>query len=162
MATRVKSNVYGLRVKDIVSRDVVWVNANDTLEEALTLMVENQVSALPVVGAQDACIGILSATDLIGMAHDVNEDLSQMKASDFMRQWLVDRLAEQDFGRRRVAELMTDVVETVSPEATLVAAARAMLHHQVHRLPVVDGRKRLVGIISTSDIVAAFVDGAPE
>jgi CBS domain-containing protein len=71
-------------------------------------------------------------------------------------------MAEQDFGRRRVHELMTEVVETVGPEATLAAAARAMLRHQVHRLPVVCERGRLVGIISTTDIMAAFVDGAPD
>jgi CBS domain-containing protein len=71
-------------------------------------------------------------------------------------------VAEQDFGRRHVHELMTEVVETVSPDATLAAAARAMLHHQVHRLPVVNERQRLVGIISTTDILGAFVDGVPD
>jgi CBS domain-containing membrane protein len=155
------TSVYSNRVKDVVSRDVVWVNANDTIEEALSLMVENHVSALPVLNGRDVCVGILSATDLVGLARELNEDMSNMRATDFARQWVFDRLAEQDLGRRRVSEFMTEVVETISPNASLVSAARAMLRNHVHRLPVIDERRRLVGIISTSDIVAAFVDGAP-
>jgi CBS domain-containing protein len=85
-----------------------------------------------------------------------------MQAAEFTPQSLIDQVAEQDFGRRRVHELMTEVVETVAPDATLAAAARAMLRHQVHRLPVVNERQRLVGIISTTDIMAAFADGAPD
>jgi CBS domain-containing protein len=77
-------------------------------------------------------------------------------------QSLIDQVAEQDFGRRRVRELMTEVVETVVPETPLAAAARIMLRNQIHRLPVVNERRQLVGIISTTDILAAFVDGAPD
>jgi CBS domain-containing protein len=146
----------------VLTKDVVAVNADDTVQEALRLMVENRVSVLPVVNGRDACVGVLSATDLIGLARDLNEELSGMEEADFTPQSLIDQVAEQDFGRRRVHELMTESVETVGPEASLAAAARAMLRHQVHRLPVVNERQRLVGIVSTTDILAAFVDGAPD
>jgi CBS domain-containing protein len=162
MTTRVRTNVYAQRVEDVFTKEVVAVNAEDSVQDALRLMVENHVSALPVVNGKEACIGILSATDLMGLTRDLNDDLSAMQVVEFTPQSLIDRVAEQDFGRRRVNELMTEVVETVGPEATLAAAARAMLWHQVHRLPVVDERQRLVGIISTTDIMAAFVDGAPD
>jgi CBS domain-containing protein len=146
----------------VLTKEVVAVNADDTVREALRLMVENRVSVLPVVNGRDACVGVLSATDLIGLARDLNEELSGMEEADFTPQSLIDQVAEQDFGRRRVHELMTESVETVGPEASLAAAARAMLRHQVHRLPVVNERQRLVGIVSTTDILAAFVDGAPD
>jgi CBS domain-containing protein len=162
MTVRSKTNVYRLRVKDMLTKAVVAVNAEDTVQEALRFMVENRVSALPVVNVNEVCVGILSATDLIGLTRDLNDELSQMDAVEFTPQRLIDQLAEQDFGRRRVHELMTEVVETIGPEATLVEAARAMLRQQVHRLPVVNERRRLIGIISTTDIVAAFADGAPD
>jgi CBS domain-containing protein len=162
MTTRSKTNVYRLRVKDMLTKAVVAVNADDTVQEALRFMVENRVSALPVVNGNEICVGILSATDLMGLTRDLNDDLSEMGSVEFTPQRLIDQLAEQDFGRRRVHELMTEVVETIGPEATLVEAARAMLRQQVHRLPVVNERQRLVGILSTTDIVAAFADGAPD
>ncbi len=162
MTTRAKTNVYALRVKDVLTKEVVAVHADDTVQDALRLMVENHVSALPVVNARDACVGILSATDLMGLTRDLNEELSGLGDAEFVTQSLIDRVAEQDFGRRRVHELMTEVVETVGPEAPLAVAARAMLRHQVHRLPVVNERQRLVGIVSTTDIMGAFADSAPD
>lgn len=162
MATRTRTNVYTQRVQDVLTKEVVAVNADDSVQEALRLMVENRVSALPVVNSKDTCVGILSATDLMGLTRDLNEELSEAQGKEFTPQSLIDRLAEQDFGRRRVHELMSEVVETVGPQATLADAARAMLHHRVHRLPVVNERQRLIGIVSTTDILAAFVDGAPD
>jgi CBS domain-containing protein len=162
MTTRAKTNVYALRVKDVLTKEVVAVHADDTVQDALRLMVENHVSALPVVNARDTCVGILSATDLMGLTRDLNEELSGLGDAEFVTQSLIDRVAEQDFGRRRVHELMTEVVETVGPEAPLAAAARAMLRHQVHRLPVVNERQRLVGIVSTTDVMGAFADSAPD
>jgi CBS domain-containing protein len=162
MTTRLRTNVYALRVRDVLTKDVVAVNADDTVQEALRLMVENRVSALPVINGPEVCVGMLSATDLMGLTRDVNEELPGLGDAEFTPQSLIDRVAEQDFGRRRVHELMTEVVETVGPEATLPAAARTMLRHQVHRLPVVNERGRLVGIVSTTDVMAAFADGAPE
>ena len=43
------NNIYERRVKDVMSRDVVTISAGDTIHEALALMGENRVSALPVV-----------------------------------------------------------------------------------------------------------------
>jgi CBS domain-containing protein len=162
MTTRVKSDVYAQRVKDVFTRDVVAVSTEDSVQEALQAMVENHVSAVPAVNGKGVCVGILSATDLIGLTRDLNDELAGAQDGDLIPQSLIDQVAEQDFGRRRVRELMTEVVETVVPETPLAAAARIMLRNQIHRLPVVNERRQLVGIISTTDILAAFVDGAPD
>ena len=49
------------KVADIMSRDVVTIYASDSLHDALKLLVENHVSALPVVNGAGLCLGILSA-----------------------------------------------------------------------------------------------------
>lgn len=54
----------------------------------------------------------------------------------------------------RVADLMTQPVHVVAPDASLEAAARSMLDHHVGALPVVDGAGRMVGILTTSDFAA--------
>ena len=51
-------------------------------------------------------------------------------------------------------------VETIEQEATVGTAAREMIRHQVHRLPVVDQQSRLIGIVSTMDILKAVAEGA--
>jgi CBS domain-containing protein len=52
---------------------------------------------------------------------------------------------------------MTPLPTTIEPRATVAKAARRMLRHRVKRLPVVDVRGRLVGIVSRSDVLRGFL-----
>jgi len=61
-------NPYLLRVKDVLSKEVVTVAADDTLQTALELMTESWLTALPVIDSQGRCAGILSASDIVEIA----------------------------------------------------------------------------------------------
>ena len=156
------NSIYKRRVKDIMSRDVVTISAGDTVHEALQLMGENRVSALPVINAHDNCVGILSTSDLVDMTRDVDDDLYQLDMVDpTSRRFLLDKLA-QSMGSETVQSFMSETVATVDVETTIGKAAREMLRNRVHHLPVVDTHDRLIGIISTMDVLAEFADGAPD
>lgn len=147
------------RVKDVMSRDIVSLPAEATIHEALEMMTENRVSALPIVDRRNHCVGIFTTTDLLDLTRDVDDDVHQIGTVDpASRRWLVDRLV-RSLGSETVATYMSEDVSTVSSEATLAIAARDMLRSQVHHLPVVDEKNRLVGIISTTDILAECADG---
>ena len=153
-------NIYDKRVKDIMSRDTVTLNAEDTVHEALTLMGENRVSALPVVDRRDRCVGILSTSDLVDMTRDVDEDLKQLDLVDPASQrFLIDKLADS-LGSEKVQSYMSESVTTVGMETPIGKAARDMLRNRVHHLPVLDHNERLIGIVSTMDILGEFADGA--
>ena len=148
------------RIRDIMSKEVVYIDCGDTVHEALNLMVENRVSALPVVNGKLQCVGMISTSDLVGIARDVNEDLLDLDELTSLRgAWLVDKL-RQEFGDTSLVDLMSLDVETVGPETTINEAAREMLRYQVHRLPVVDQKKRLLGIVSTMDLLQVLAEGA--
>ena len=156
------TNIYQHRVKDVMSRDVVTIQASDSIHEALTLMGENRVSALPVVDRQNRCVGILSTSDLVDMTRDVDDDLYHLDLVDpTSRRFLLDKLAHS-LGSETVQSFMSEGVMTVGDETTLARATREILRNRVHHLPVVDEHERLIGIISTMDILAEFADGAPE
>jgi len=147
------------RVKDVMSRDIVSLPAEATIHEALAMMTENRVSALPIVDRRNHCVGIFTTTDLLDLTRDVDDDVHQLDVVDpVSRRWLVDKLV-QSLGNETVASYMSEDVSTVSSETTLAIAARDMLRSQVHHLPVVDDKDRLVGIISTTDLLAEFADG---
>jgi CBS domain-containing protein len=153
---------YRLRVSDVLSKDVVVIGADDTLQKALELMAENRLNALPVLDSQEHCVGILSASDLVELTRDLNEELRDLgRVNEVSYHWLLENLEEHDMTRRTVGEFMTRNVTTVTAQNTLAEAARQMLQHRVHRLPVVDDNGRLRGILSGMDILAAFVAGAP-
>jgi CBS domain-containing protein len=153
---------YRLRVVDVLQKEVVTVSADDTLQTALELMTENRLTALPVVDNLGHCAGILSASDIVELTRNINEEMHDLGRSDEASyQWLQDNLADHDMARRTVSEFMTDNVATVTAERLLPEAAREMLRHRVHRLPVVDKQGKLLGIVSTMDILSAFVAGTP-
>ena len=159
MATK---SIYQHRVKDVMSRDVVTINADDTIHEALTLMGENRVSALPVVDSRDHCVGIISTSDLVDMTRDVDDDLYHLDMVDpASRRFLLDKLAHS-MGGETVQSFMSEAVTTVSDETTIAKATREMLRNRVHHLPVVDEHDCLIGIVSTIDILSEFADGAPD
>ena len=60
--------------------------------------------------------------------------------------------------REQMKEVMTHIAVTVEPETTIAAAAAAMVRNRVHRLPVAEGGKRLVGLVSSMDIVRAVAE----
>ena len=152
------TSVESRRVRDIMSKDVVQVDLADSVQEALNLMVENRVAALPVVDSKGRCVGMLSTSDLVDTTRELNQDLLHLEEiTSLSGGWLIDKLS-QEFGEKSLQDLMSGDVETISPEATVDMAAREMLRHQVHRLPVVDQQQRLVGIVSTMDLLAVLAE----
>ena len=148
-----------IRVQDVMSKHVVAVGPEDTLHDAMSLIVENRVSALPVVDGHERCIGMLSTSDLINLTHDLDDEVHNIgRTNENERPWLFERLAEV-FGSERVSEQMTENVAAIAPEMSLAEAAALMLRNRVHRLPVVNEKERLLGILSTTDILGVVADG---
>lgn len=155
-------NVYLKRVKDFMSRDVVTIDASDTIHEALVVMGENRVSALPVVDSKQHCVGILSTSDLVDMTRDVDDELLQLESIDpNSLRFLLERLTHS-LGGESVQSFMSEVVVSVDIETTIARAAREMLRNRVHHLPVLSDRGLLIGIISSMDLLAEFADAAPD
>jgi CBS-domain-containing membrane protein len=138
-------------VSDVMTRDVVTVDALAPFKEVVRLMQEHRVSALPVVDDDDVLVGIVSEGDLIlredpGLVGGGHLFESRHRAAD--RAKAAGKLAH---------ELMTTPVISVAPDASLGEAARRMHRNEVKRLPVVDAEGRLVGIVSRADLLRGFL-----
>jgi len=139
-----------MKVRDLMTTDPLTVSPDTLLKEAARTMVRNKVSGLPVV-VDAAVVGIVTEGDFL--RQEANRDQPY-------RFSLLDAL----FGEgpsdppavETVAEVMTEQVITIAPEATIGEAARVMANKRVKRLPVVDDDGVLIGIISRADVVNAF------
>lgn len=148
-------------LKDVISSDVVYVNPEDTLREALSLMVENNVSALPVIDARRRCVGVISVTDLLGVTKDLSDELNALAETGGLdHEALVQRLEHADLLTEQVQGWMSPDVVSVAVDTAVDSAAQKMLRNRVHRLVVLDDAGKLVGVVSTMDLLAAFVDAA--
>lgn len=152
-----RPDAYRQRVQDVMATNVVSVHPQATLEEALALLVENRLSALPVVAEKGRCVGILSATDLLSLEHELAEELGQFDQGKRRPwSWLIEKLSKQGVGQMQVQEVMTASLLTARPGTPLQEVARLMWRRGVHRLVVLSDREELVGIVSTMDILRAF------
>jgi CBS domain-containing protein len=158
----VSNELYQRRVKDVMSKHVVTITAKDTVHDALESMMENKVSTLPVIDQAGHCVGILSTSDFVDVSHDLEAGLNDIEHESELWWSLYVRNLSQKAGHRNVMELMTEDVIATGPEALLVRAAETMLRERIHRLPVLDDEQRLLGILSTTDVLRAFVDASPE
>lgn len=154
---------YAKRVKNVMSHVVVTAGADDTIRDVLTLMEENRLSAIPIVDHKERCVGIFTLTDLVAFTRGLEEEIEELDdAGEVSPAALIKQLQEHSIGQQKVAQRMTAAVASIDPEATLAKAASEILRNSIHHLPVLDAHQRLSGIVSTIDILTAFVEGAPE
>ena len=138
-------------VKELMTTPVVTVGPATQFKEIVARLAEHRVSALPVVDNHGRVLGVVSEADLLLKEEFPDPD------QHTPRLWTRRRRLERDKAAAVTArDLMTVAVASISPEATVPEAARRMHHAKVKRLPVVDGRGRLVGILSRADLLKVF------
>lgn len=152
-----KNDVGWLFASDIMQHEVVSVRTFDTLEEVERALADAKVSGVPVLGAGDRVVGVLSKSDLVdryAMGEDpVGMDLNSVDEDG--NEVTLECGSPRD-GQPTAGDLMTLEVESIAPDANLRQVAARMVDSQIHRLLVVDKRGELVGIVSTIDILRAL------
>lgn len=128
-----------VRCSDIMSRDVVQVGPDDSLDAAWALLARHKVKALPVVAGSGVLVGIVSLHDFF-LGHSAPSS----------------RQAPAMSTARRVADIMTRKVRVARPEQPMVDLVALFSDGGLHHMPVVDGREHVVGMVTQSDLVAAL------
>jgi CBS domain-containing protein len=142
-----------VRVKQVMTKNVTTVQPDALLAEVVEKLLDKAYSALPVVGPENRLVGIISDTDLLERG-DMEVSISLNRATDpALARSLISRLQQN---KRTVAQVMTADPITIGPEAPLSEAAHLMGKRNLKRLPVVEGSKRLVGMLSRFDILTAY------
>jgi len=152
-----------LKASDIMTKNVISVSPDDTIQEAARLMFLNKLSGLPVLDEEDKVVGILTEADLVKKEKAVDLPLmfSLLGSLVYLDNPLNgDEIEKQlkDITAAKVGELMSRVVVSVSPDTALEEAASLSLSKKANPIPVV-AEGRVVGIISRADFVKLIADG---
>lgn len=139
-----------MQIRELMTADVVTIGPDASLKEAARRMLEAGVSGLPVVDADGRLIGIITEADFVSAEADRRQGRRRRLLAFLVRE---DEMPAKE---RRVGDVMTEEVAVISPEADHADAARLMEKERVKRLPVVED-DRIVGIVSRTDILRAFV-----
>lgn len=142
-------------VSDIMTPDPIVVSPETSLRDAIKLIAEHRISGLPVVNAEGKLVGVLSETDLMWQETGVKPPAYIMLLDSVIyleNPATYDRELHKALGQT-VGEVMTKDVVTTTPDKPLREAARVMHSRKIHRLPVIDDTKHVIGILTRGDIV---------
>ena len=144
-----------MNVADIMTRRVISVSPDDTVETAAKLMLERGISGLVVVDAKGELAGVVTEGDLLRR----DELGTERHRPWWLRLLLSPGRQAADFTRthgRRVRDVMTVDVVTVPADASLEAVVEQMEQHRIKRLPVTQDH-HVVGVVSRADLLRALV-----
>jgi CBS domain-containing protein len=142
-----------MKVKDLMTRDVVTVGPEASLKEVAKRLVEHGISGMPVCDQEGRILGVISEGDLL------YKERGRIERRGGPLAWLVDGTPYAEVAKAQAhaaREAMTAPAITIGPERPAAAAARLMVEKGVNRLPVVSNAGTLLGIVTRADLVRAF------
>ncbi len=147
-----------LKVKDIMTRDLVTVSPEMEITHAAKLLLEKRISGVPVVDGEGKMVGILCQSDLITQQKrfpipSVFTLLDGIISLTSMKH--IEKEA-QKISATTVAHAMTPNPFTVTLEMSIEEVATIMVDKKFHTLPVVD-KEKLVGIVGKEDILKTLM-----
>ena len=145
--------IYKQTARDIMTKHVATIRSMETIHDALELMAENHLSAIPVVDQRGSCVGIVSQADIIGFARDADEDDQPVNLSRNLASIMSGGIPLDQITRERIDEVMSDHVIVANANESAISLADKMISYEIHHVPVVDDDDQLLGIVSTIDIL---------
>lgn len=121
-------------INDVMTTNVISVQPDLPIFDAIQLLLKNKISGLPVVDADNVLQGILSEKDVLSILVKGNYTSSQ-KVSDYMS--------------RKVVSFKED--------ADAIEIAKYFINNHIRRVPIVCDNK-LVGVVSRRDLIELIVD----
>ena len=133
-----------MQARQIMTSPVLTVRADTTVREAATLLLENRITAAPVLDAGGELIGIVSEGDLVvdRFGHDPRNRVRPVQ--------------DEPPGPQTVGEVMTTTVIALGPSADAADLAETMLGSDVRSIPIVEGAT-VIGIVSRRDLLRTLV-----
>lgn len=149
----------GTLVGDVMTKNVIVVDEDASFKHIAETLAHNRVSAVPVVSHTGRVLGVVSESDLLAKVAAGGEPGAKI-GSGFTERRHLQRKAHGE----TAADLMGAPAVTALATDDVVDAARVAARAHIRRLPVVDESERIVGIVTRSDLLRAFLsdDGAIE
>ncbi len=142
----------GTSCGDIMARDVVTVEFGTDLEEAWNMLRRHKVKALPVVDGFQRIIGIVTVADFLRQLDDTSAAGLAVRLQGFLKRTpgAVSEKAEV------VGQIMSTTVYTATTDTAVADLVHRLSDAGLHHIPIVDDKKKLAGMVTQSDLIAAL------
>ena len=143
-----------MKVSDAMSKKVDYVFAKSKVKNISKLIFIHHINGVPVLDGRKV-IGFITERDILAKFFPSIQEYMEdpVNTSNFEK---MERKISEIFDLE-ASKIMSKRPVTIEPDAPLLRAQSLMLSHKVGRLPVVDKKGNLIGIISKGDIFKALV-----
>lgn len=143
------------QAKEFMTKKVIAVDENESIKDLFQLMDKHGILGVPVVNKKLHVVGIVTESDLLEHFTTLKAPRSINLLGGIIYLDNVEKFNKhfKDHCAETVKELMTAPAFVLMENATLQDTINAMAKHHVNRLPVIDSKKKLVGIVTRSDVV---------
>ena len=142
-----------------MTRKVFFVEAGTSVHEIFRIFLKNNIMGVPVVDKDRNVIGIVTERDLAVREEDLTAPASVNLLGSII--YLEDMEKYNEMLKKKLGQLAVDVMtkpaKTLHEEASLHEILKFMDKNGVNRVPIVDGRNKLTGIITRTDIIRELV-----
>jgi CBS-domain-containing membrane protein len=144
----------GKTAAELMSPHVLSVTANLSLEEGISILVDEDLHAVPVVDEDGYPVGVLSRSDIVAHDRKKYQHLHEQQPEDVSPLGAAHAPSADVSGAPlRVRDIMTPVIYAVQPETPAKSVVQHMLVLGVHRLFVIGIDGSLLGVISSLDLL---------
>ncbi len=149
-----------MQIKDVMTTRVITVSTDDSVEKCAKLLQENDISGLPVVDEAGKVVGMITEGDLIRRASRVEAPGYLEILGGLIYLGSPNKFVEelQRAMALEVGKMMSRDVVSIKPDESLEKAATLMVKKNINRLPVIDEKGKLVGLVSRRDIMKHLYD----
>jgi CBS domain-containing protein len=148
-----------LLAKNIMTKKVITIKRDASVKELSELLVKNKISGVPVVDDTGSLAGVATEGDLIVQDADLHfpryfkllDSIIYLESLNKFKRNLKKYLGT------KVEDVMTSRVETVNVDTPVSEVANIMIRNNINRVPVLNKKGDLVGIITRADIVKSMI-----
>jgi len=146
-------------VKDIMVREVITIQKDASVEELSELLVKNKISGVPVIDSDGKLVGVATEGDLIIKDSDLHfpRYFKLLDSIIYLESLNKFKKSLKKFLGTKVEDVMTAEIKTVKEETPVGEAANIMIKYNINRVPVLDSKDELVGIVARADIVKSMI-----
>lgn len=143
-----------MKVKEIMTKEVVSVKPDDNVHDALATLFKMRISGLPVIDAQGKLVGMFTEKEIL--SHILPSYIEKVGRFIYEENPKSTKKKFAELNKVKVSQLMRRDVVTTAEDTGLCEVARIMLTQKARRLPVVDKTGKVTGIVARGDIVKSY------